>query len=145
MIRDRHIDHEELTHIILKENTNVFSEEEMLTYVDEYMKEHGYDRDENFWINREYELESVMNDLTDILHLPFTFHMIGEPDSDWYMIWKWAFRYGNNNWYIWIVLDEDYAFDVTWSHQLVQKLSEVQKSYIEMADKLASFIEKTLA
>lgn len=48
MIRDRHIDHEELTHIILKENTNVFSEEEMLTYVDEYMKEHGYDRDENF-------------------------------------------------------------------------------------------------
>lgn len=40
MIRDRHVDHEELTHIILEQNTPIYSsEEEILTYVDEYLKE----------------------------------------------------------------------------------------------------------
>ena len=42
-INDKYIDHEELTHVILKQNTPVYSnEEEMLTYIDEYFKEHGY-------------------------------------------------------------------------------------------------------
>ena len=146
MIRDRHIDHEELTHIILEQNTPIYSsEEEMMTYIDEYLKEHWYDRDEQFWVNREYELESVMNDIADILNLPITFHMIWEPDMDWYMIWKWAFQTNRNaNRYIWTIIGEDYNFDITWAHQLAKKFSEVQSSYIDMADKLASFIEKTL-
>jgi len=42
------ISHEELTHVILAQNTRPYSEEEILTYVDEYLKEHGYDRDEVF-------------------------------------------------------------------------------------------------
>lgn len=140
------IDFEEMVHIILKQNTPVYSnEEEILTYVDEYLKEHWYDRDEEFWVNREYELESVMNDLADILNMPVCFHMIWEPDSDWYMIWKWAFATKrNSNRYIWTILDEDYNFDVKWAHWLVKKLIEVQSSYIDMSDKLASFIEKTL-
>jgi hypothetical protein len=48
-INDKYIDHEELTHVILKQNTPIYSnEEEILTYIDEYFKEHGYDRDEVF-------------------------------------------------------------------------------------------------
>lgn len=139
-------DYEELVHTILKQNTPIYSnEEEILTYVDEYLKEHWYDRDEEFWVNREYELESIMNDMADILNMPVTFHMIWETDSEWYMIWKWAFQTNrNNNRYIWIILDEDYAFDCVWAQWIVKKLMEVQTSYIEMAEKLASFIEKTL-
>ena len=147
MIRDRKVDYEELVHMILQENTNVFSEEEMMTYIDEYLKEHGYDRDEQFGVNREYELESVMNDIADILNLPVTFHMIWEPDSEWYMIWKWAFSFNKDktwNRYFRVILDEDYAFDVTWASQLAKKFSEVQSEYIAMAEKLAQFIEKTL-
>ena len=145
-INDKYIDHEELTHVILKQNTPIYSnEEEILTYIDEYFKEHGYDRDEVFWVNKEYELESVMNDIADILNLPVTFHMIWEPDSEWYMIWKWAFSYGEWNKYFWTILDEDYAFDITWSRQLAKKFSEVQTEYINMAEKLSQFIEKTLA
>lgn len=146
MIRDRRVDFEELVHIILEQNTPIYSsEEEILTYIDEYLKEHGYSRDEEFWVNREYELESVMNDIADILNMPVTFHMIWEPDSDWYMIWKWAFETKRNaNRYIWTILDEDYAFDVTGAQWLAKKFIEVQSSYIDMADKLWSFIEKTL-
>lgn len=139
-------DYEELVHIILKQNTPIYSnEEEILTYVDEYLKEHWYGRDEEFWVNREYELESIMNDMADILNMPVTFHMIWEPDSDWYMIWKWAFLTNrNSNRYIWTILDEDYVFDCVWAQWITKKLIEVQSSYIDMADKLASFIEKTL-
>ena len=139
-------DYEELVHTILKQNTPIYSnEEEILTYVDEYLKEHWYDRDEVFWVNREYELESIMNDMADILNMPVTFHMIWEPDSEWYMIWKWAFQTNrNSNRYIWTILDEDYAFDCMWAQWIIKKLIEVQSSYIDMADKLASFIEKTL-
>ena len=138
-------DYEELVHTILKQNTPIYSnEEEILTYVDEYLKEHWYNRDEEFWVNREYELEMIMNDIADILHMPVCFHMIWEPDSDWYMIWKWAFNCWKWNNYIRTILDEDYVFDCVWAQWIVKKLMEVQTSYIEMAEKLVSFIEKTL-
>lgn len=138
-------DYEELVHTILKDNISIYSnEEEILTYVDEYLKEHGYSRDEEFWVNREYELETILNDMADILHMPVCFHMIAEPDRDWYMIWKWAFSYGEWNKYIWTILDEDYTFDCVWAQWIVKKLMEVQTSYIEMAEKFASFVEKTL-
>ena len=147
-INNKYIDHEEITHIVLKQNTRIYSnEEEMITYIDEYFKINWYDRDEVFWVNREYELESVMNDIADILNLPVTFHMIWEPDSEWYMIWKWAFSFNKDetwNRYFRVILDEDYAFDVTWASQLAKKFSEVQSEYIAMAEKLAQFIEKTL-
>ena len=141
---NKYIDHEELTHVILAQNAKPYSEEELLTYVDEYLKEHWYFRDENFWIGREYELEAVMNEIADILNMPVCFHMICEPDSDWYMIWKWAFNCWKWNNYIWTILDEDYDFDCVWAQWIVDKMLEVQTSYINMADKLASFIEKTL-
>lgn len=137
--------HEELTRVILAQNAKPYSEEEMLTYIDEYFKEHWYDRDEVLWVNRERELESIMNDIADMLHLPVIFHMIWEPDSDWYMIWKWAFSYGEWSKYFWTILDEDFTFDITWSRQLAKKLSEAQAEYINMAEKLSQFIEKTLA
>lgn len=141
---DKDYSHEELTHVILGQNLWPYSEEEILTYVDEYLKEHWYNRDEEFWVNREYELESIMNDMADILNMPVCFHMIWEPDSDWYMIWKWAFSYWDWNKYIWTILDEDYVFDCVWAQWITKKLIEVQSSYIDMSDKLASFIEKTL-
>jgi len=143
-INNKHIDHEELTHIILAQNARPYTEEEILTYVDEYLKEHWYSENENFWIDREYELESIMNDIADILNMPVCFHMIWEPDSDWYMIWKWAFNCWKWNNYIWTILDEDYDFDCVWTQWIVKKMIEVQASYINMADKFASFIEKTL-
>lgn len=143
-INNKHIDHEELTHIILAQNVRPYSEEEILIYVDEYFKENEYDTDEEFWIGREYELEKIMNDIVDTLDIPVTFHMACEPDADWYMIWKWAFNCWKWNNYIWTTLDEDYAFDCVWAQWIVDKILEVQSSYIDMADKLASFIEKTL-
>ena len=148
MIRDRHVDHEELTHIILEQNTPIYSsEEEILTYVDEYLKENWYSRDENFWVNKEWQLETVMNDIADILHMPVCFHMIWEPDSEWYMIWKWAFSFNKDkvwNRYFWTIIDEDYDFDCNWAIEIAKKLLEVQSSYIDMAEKLSQFIEKTL-
>ena len=139
-------DYEELVHTILKQNTPIYSnEEEILTYVDEYLKEHWYDRDEEFWVNREYELEMIMNDIADILNMPVNFHMIWEPYSFLLIIWYWAFLTNrNSNRYIWTILDEDYSFDCVWAQWITKKLIEVQSSYIDMEDKLASFIEKTL-
>lgn len=133
--------HEELTHDIIAQNFVPETIDKMLPIVKEYLKENEYTEDEEFWFNKETELEMVLQDLADAIWIPVYFHLI--QDGERYMIWKGIYKCWDRT--MVMILDEDYDFECTWASQLVDKLSEVQAEYINGADRLATFVENILA
>lgn len=121
--------------------------EEILSEVEHELEEQDYLPDYTFGYDNLAETENFMNIMSDRLWMYVDFILVWNP-ADWdevYMQREFYLKCRKNpqhiNETIHIILDQDWKFEVTWARQIADKLSEVQKSYLEMIDKLYNLIE----
>lgn len=121
------------------------TDEEIFSEVEHELEEQDYLPDYTFGYDNMWELENFMNVMSDRLWMHVDFLIVWDPmDISWPIYLQWEFYLlcrKEPRETLPILFWQDRAFEMTWARQIADKLSEVQKSYLEMIDKLQILID----
>lgn len=122
--------------------------EEIHAQVEAELNEEGYALPDEytFWYDNLWETENIMNIISDRLWMHMDFILVWNPTEDWrwevYMQWEFYLLCRKEpRETLPIMFWHDWNFEMTWSRQIADKFSEIQKSYLEMIDKLSILCE----
>lgn len=120
------------------------TDEEILSEVEHELEEQDYLPDYTFGYDNMWETENFMNVMSDRLWMHINFLLVWDPTSyeDAYMQREFYLMCQKDPSVTFqVIIDQDRNFEMTWSRQIAEKLSEVQKSYLRFIDKLQILID----